>query len=156
MIDVDKIKIVDDFIQKELRMRLLNTVFFRLDDGSYEIFNDYIIKKENDRYKVVTSTDVKYFNLLKNAVTWCVLNRRNKIGEMLILEELDLRLIGIEFALKQHARLFKMSKSMEDKELFVSKMYEDKLKRQSIMDELDRLVKECKEWQLKKFAKPKY
>lgn len=156
MIDTHNIKIIDDFIKKEFGMKLARTSFFELNDGSYEIFNKFLIKKESNRYLVETSCINKYFNLLKSAVTWCILDQRNKLGEMLILEELDVRLSGIDFSMQQHLRLFKKAKSLEDKLLYLDKLSEDKMKKQSIINELNKFINDSKEWQLQKFGKPKY
>lgn len=155
MLDTCNIKLITEFMIKELRMNLSETCFFKLKDGSYELFNKFLIKKEENSYRIETSTCVKHFNYLKNAVTWCILYKRNLLGEMLILEELDMRLVSIELNIKQHLRLCKRAKTLEDKLLFLDKLNEDKLKQISINKELNFFINDAKEWQLKQFANTK-
>lgn len=155
MLDKNIVNLIENFAKRELSHGLGNAAFFRLEDGSYEIFNKFRISNSDNKILVESTSYRKHFNYLKNAVTWCILYKRNMVGEMMILEELDNKLSGIELSIAQHQRLIKVSKNMDDKILYFTKLNEDILKRKSIERELDRMIKESKQYQLKTFMKPK-
>lgn len=152
MLDIDSMKKIESFIMKELNLKLADAAIFQHDDATYELFNKFIIKKISAyKFLVITDSEQKTFSFLKNAVMWCTFKQRDKFYEMMRIEELDILLSGIDMMVEQHKRLLFISKDPSDKLIYVAKLNEDKLKKQSINNELKRYVSDAKRWQLKKF-----
>ncbi len=154
MLDNDSLKKIETFINKELNVNLSDAAIFKHSDGAYELFNKFIIRKVSDyKFLVTTQNNQKAFSFLKNAVMWCTFKKRDKFHEMIRIEELDMMLSSIDMMIEHHKKLAFRAKNIEDKLLYISKLNEDKLKKQNIMYELNRYVLDAKYWQLKKFDK---
>jgi hypothetical protein len=93
----------------------------------------------------------KVFYTLKNAVTWCTYDKRNKFYESNRIVELDNRLGGLEVDISIHYKLFKTVKDDNDKLIYLAKLNEDRTKKRSFTTELTRYVEESKTWQQKRF-----
>ena len=124
-------------------------------DGSYSLYNRYIIKKIDGRY-LVTRNDLaesnNYFYVLKHAVTWCTYDKRNRIMDSKRIQDLDNRLTSIESSIAIHQNLSKKTKDIENKLIYLAKLGEEKIQRSVITEELDRYVTESKYWQAKRFG----
>jgi hypothetical protein len=86
-------------------------------DGSYFLFNKYIINKIDDYYVVSKANvaDTTSFNILKNAVSWCTFDKQNGIYESNRILALDNRLASIDSEIQVHQNLVKKSKKLEEK-----------------------------------------
>ena len=152
MLDNNSLKKIESFINKELNVNLADAAIFKHDDSTYELFNKYTISKISDyKFLVITPHEQKTFTFLKNAVMWCTFKHRDKFYEMLRIEELDSMLSGIDMMIEQHTRLVYSTKNLDDKLIYLAKLNEDKLKKQSIIHELKQYIIDAKFWQLKKF-----
>jgi hypothetical protein len=152
MLDNDSLKKIEKFINRELNVNLADAAIFKHDDDTYELFNKFIIHKISDYiFLVTTECEQKTFSFLKNAVMWCTFNKRDKFYEMKRVEELDMLLTGLDFAIEQHKKLSHTAKNIEDKLIYLTKLNEDKLKKQYMVNELKSYILESKYWQLKKF-----
>jgi hypothetical protein len=155
MIDHDSLKKIESFINKELNVSLSDASIFKHPDGSYELFNKFMIIKESDyKFIVYTQDDQRTFSFLKNAVMWCTFKKRDKFYEMNRIAEIDMMLSSVDLLIAHHRRLSTRAKNLEDQLLYIAKLNEDKLKKQSILHEMNRYIVEARYWQLKKFAKP--
>lgn len=135
---------------------LIDTVVIKNEDGSYELFGKYLISHTKDGYEVTKNNcgnDPLIFGFLQNAVTWATLDKRNKIHESNRVLSLDQRLSGLDVSTQQHARLYKSSKDIDAKMLYLTKLQEDRLHKRAISDELRSYVDSSKEWQLSRFKK---
>lgn len=153
VIDLKNLKKIEDFIIKELNVNLSDAAIFKHDDTTYELFNRYTIKKVSDyKYLVMTASEQKTFSFLKNAVMWCTFKKRDKFYEMLRIEELDMMLSGIDMMIEQHKKLVYNTQDLDNKLIYIAKLNEDKLKKQSITNELKNYIYDAKHWQFKRFA----
>jgi hypothetical protein len=64
---------------------------------------------------------------------------------------LDNLLAGLEVDISLHSKMFKNAKNTDDKLIFLSKLSEDKLKKQQITYELYTYINDSKKWQTKRF-----
>lgn len=152
MLDNNSLKKIENFINKELNVTLADAAIFKHDENTYELFNKYTINRISDyKFLVVTPYEQKTFTFLKNAVMWCTFKHRDKFYEMLRIEELDRLLSGIDMMIEQHKKLSYTTKDIEGKLIYLAKLNEDRLKKQSIMYELKQYILDAKFWQLKKF-----
>jgi len=155
-----KKKIQFDKLQKMIpnseMKSLQDLVIYQESDGSYQLFNRYVINKKSVSEYVVTTTfsdDPYIFNTLKNATAWCIFDKRDKFYEARRILELDNKLGGIDVDIMIHQKLFNKSKTDEDKLIYIAKLNEDRIKKQMITDELDSYVSESKIWQERRFER---
>lgn len=152
MLDINSLKKIESFIYKELNVNLADASIFKHDDNTYELFNKYSISKITDyKFLVTTSYEQKTFSFLKNAVMWCTFKHRDKFVEMMRIEELDMILSGVDMMIEQHQKLAKSTPDIDTKLIYLAKLNEDKLKKQSIINELKKYTLDAKFWQFKKF-----
>ena len=134
--------------------KLADLSVFQNADGSYYLFNKYIIRKIDGRYLVTHQSLAEsntYFYVLKHAVTWCTYDKRNRIMDSKRILDLDNRLTSIESSIAIHQNLSKKTKDVENKLIYLAKLGEEKIQRSIIARELERYVSESKYWQAKRF-----
>lgn len=144
---------------KELQA-LQNIVIFREEDGTFNVYNKYLIKKNIDGIYVLSiigSHTEKNFFKLKNAVSWCSYDKRNLIKEARRLHQLDQVIYGLETEIQIHTKLMRKTKEVDTKIICLSKLSEEKAKKRAFSYELDRYNSESEQWQNRMFdTKPKY
>lgn len=150
-IDIDKK--FEQVIGKSAISKAEDISVFKESDSSYILFNAYLITKNTNGYLVSTKNThtVNIFYLLKNAVSWCVNDKRNKIIQAKRILELDQRLCGMDAQVQLHKKLFKTAKNTESKLIYIAKLNEDKIKKYNIINELQKYIDESCEWQQKRF-----
>jgi hypothetical protein len=126
---------------------------FRDTDGSYHLFDKYVIRRVNDEYEVsVNLVDTtKTFYTLKHAVAWCTYDRRNKIVDSNRIYDLDKKVAGLESTIQGHQKLIKSAKNMDDKLIYLAKLGEEKMKKRQLYDELSHYISISKTWQTNRF-----
>lgn len=151
----DALNKLEKFISTDIIGNLQDVVIYQDNDGSYQLFNLYRISKGSDKEFIVTMNHTytqKVFYTLKNAVTWCTYDKRNKFYESNRIEELDNKLGGLEVDISIHYKLFKTVKDDNDKLIYLAKLNEDRGKKRRFTTELSRYVEESKNWQQKRFS----
>ena len=145
---------VSEFLSKEFQNKVRGIAIFQHEDGTYEFFNKYYIKEDSTGYQVSFkySSTVKLFNSLKNAVTWCIFENRNKFGKAQRIEHIDKMISSTELNIQIHKRLIQKSKALESKLIYIAKLNEDQIKRKSYIKEMSDYINESKQWQTQKFA----
>ena len=147
-------KQLEKFIKSNFLGELEDVIIFQNTDGSYELFNSYIIAKTviNEYIVTMTTTFTTHtFNELKNAVAWCTFDKRNMLYQADRILKLDNLLAGLEVDISLHTKIFKNTKNTDDKLIFLAKLSEDKIKKKKITDELYTYVSDSKRWQTKRF-----
>lgn len=148
----------EKFARKALSKQAQSILVFDNDDGSYELFNSYFVKPNG---KGMYTVDVphkctsKIFSSLKNAVTWCVLNKRNQYKAMVRVEELDMLLTGCEISIQINMRLVKKAQDTSVKLIHLAKLSEARMKLKAMQEELESYVISSKNWQESQFDKVK-
>lgn len=123
------------------------------DDGSYNMYDEYVISK-NDRVYTVdkfTTFTIKDFFTLRNAVMWAILDKRNLVVEANRVTELDVILEGAMANIDRYVYLSKKTQDLEMKSTYIAKLHQARAKKQEIMEELDDFSKNVNSWQYKKF-----
>ena len=145
---------IEKFVSQQLLQNLQDIVIYQENDGSYKLFNAYTISKNPQKEYVVTGNTANAntkFYVLKNAVSWCIFDKRNKMYEARRITELDNKLVSIDVDINIHQNLFKKSKVTDDKLMYLAKLNEDRIKKKNIIRELEVYVTESNSWQKQRF-----
>lgn len=140
----------------DLIRELEDLIIFQESDGSYGLFGKYRIEKKSSFEYLVTSSPSSLnlsFGSLRNATTWCIMDKREKLYEARRIHELDLALSGIDVGMSIHQKLLKKAKNSDDQLVYFAKLGEERLKKKRIMEELNGYVSNTKAWQTKRFTK---
>ena len=146
---------INDFFNREYKKGAADISIFKNEDGSYELFDKFIISNQNNKFQVTkkTSYTTKNFASLKNAVCWCINDQRNKIAEMRRIEELDRLIFSVDAEIELHLNLISKTKSIDNKLIYYAKLSDEKIKRRVLQDECNKLVKLSETWQIDRFNK---
>jgi len=132
---------------------LQDLVVYQEDDGSYQLFNKYIIRKTSEGFEVTSSTTDTHhvFFTLKTATAWCVFDKRDKFYETRRIVDLDLKLGSVDVDIQVHRKMFMKAKTPDDKLVYAAKLSEDKAKKKLMTEELDGYTADSKTWQNRRF-----
>jgi hypothetical protein len=132
---------------------LKDLIIFQDNDGSYQLFNKYIIRKTTKGFEVTSPlTDTNHiFFTLKTATAWCVFDKRDKFYEARRIIDLDLKLGSVDVDIQVHRKMFLKAKSPDDKLVYAAKLSEDKAKKKLMTEELDEYTADSKTWQNRRF-----
>jgi hypothetical protein len=140
----------DDFFNK-VSLKVANQLIY-FDDTKYILFEKYEIKKKSKYYIVYRRTDEKSFNFnkLKNATTWVILDRYNKLNEARRVIELDLKLESVKMDKIIHAKLSK-KKDLEQALVHMDKLQQDLDRQTKFQRELDKYIIMARSFQQRGF-----
>lgn len=146
---------INQFFNDDIINRSANIAIFKNPDGSYEFFNKFIIKQENNKVKIYKKTthDVRTFLSLKFAVAWCVFEEKNKIIEMRKIEDLDRKLGSVDAEIKLHKYLIQNTKNNESKLIYNAKLSNEIAIRKELMHEASNIIKLSTQYQSDRFNK---
>lgn len=138
--------------KKDLVSKIKDLFIVRESDGTYHLFGKYLITPVNESYKItVQDENINYtFYSLKHAVTWCVFDKNRKYKELKRVLELDSDIISLEAAIVNHERLLLKSEG-ENKYIYQAKLYEEKLKKRKLLEEINQFAALSKYMQTRKF-----
>ena len=145
--------ILTKLLSKEKLSELERQSIYKDSDGTYNLFGTYLIKpaghvfilSKNNTYTEINFTD------LKNAVTWATFDNINNVNLSRKVLELDMKLTGAIENVRIYEGLCKKTKSMDSKIMYLSKLQENRIKRNTILNELELYIIKAKEWQYKQF-----
>jgi hypothetical protein len=145
---------IEKFFTKEFFSKYKDILILQNDDGSYELFDKYLITKHEAGHLISTRycSDGKIFASLKNAVTWCIFDNKNKIHQTNRIEYLDKMLAGTEVNILVHKKLIDRTADIEHKLIYVSKLSQEQVRKKQMIEELDDFIVQSKNWQTRKFA----
>lgn len=146
--------ILAKMFSKEKLSKLEKEIIYQDSDGTYHLYGEYSIKKSDLGYEMTKDNyHTQYiFTELKNAVTWITLDKTNSVTDANRVLYLDRILSGTKENLKVRQKLSKSIKNLETKTIVIAKMNEDMLKKQHLLDELEKFVEKANAWQHKQFA----
>jgi hypothetical protein len=134
--------------------RKVSDLLITKEDDSYHLFGQYVITKTGELYSVTYLPDTEISNLLfaqlKHAVTWCVFHKNKKHRDLNKILELDEALDGLQVTINNLKRLV-LKADYESKNIYLAKLYEDKVKRQQAQKAMNVYVDTSKYWQNKVF-----
>lgn len=139
---------LSDLVEKVIPS-LLSNLIFDTEEGHYILFSQYYIQKINNYYECHKYSDdtKQLFSSLKNATTWSILDKYNKIYEARRVIELDSLLAGINVDKAIHKKL-KSTGCLENREINRDKLLFDLMKQNRFQHELDKyiiLAKTCQQ-----------
>lgn len=145
--------ILNKLLNKEKMSHLEKKMIFQDSDGSYNLFGTYIIRKNDLGYIVEKkhTFTTHIFTELRNAVTWSTLDKCQNFNDSARVLYLDKLLCGTAHNLLVHENLCKKTQDMEKRILYLTKINEDKIKKRSIMAEMNIYTEKCKSWQYRQF-----
>ena len=149
---------VTSFLSRELIKNMGDVAIFKNKNGSYELFNRYIIADDgNETYSInrINGSDKKVISSLKNAVSWCILTNRHKYDKAGRISHLDGMLGGVELSINIHKSLLKSSKNLESKMIYLAKLGEEQAKRRNMLQEITACVNESRYLQTQRFGNKK-
>lgn len=127
---------------------------FETSKDNYIVFKKYyVVKKSKTNIDVsLANGEVIYsFSSMRNAICWCIFDKRGKYVLANRIITLDRSISNEEAQINIHKNLFKKSKKTEDKLIFLAKLNEDKLKRNTMYQELENYINQSDYWQKHKF-----
>lgn len=147
-IDIDRLQRL--FTQKDLH-RIEDVLFYRDVDGSFVLFEQYRISKNNEQYLVFKyGQQIEHkFSTLKWATCWCINSRRNKITTINEIIALDRKLSSLDVDIRIQRNLLN---SVED-DFYRTKLSESLLHRAAVLKRLEQHVHDCDRWQNTKFGR---
>lgn len=154
MINDIHIQKITSFLENQMSKNLTEIVIFKNDIGSYELFNRYIITVADNFYEVSykNGSIIKKFYNLKNAVAWCIFDKRNKFNKTQRLEDLDRMIGSAEFNMIVHKKIMSSTKDIDTKLINLAKYNEEKLRKKLMTSELVSYIQESKNYQNSQFA----
>lgn len=153
MIDDRTLAKIEKFIPKSYIKDLEDVIVYQNEDGSYELFNKYKIEKlSSNEYNVyIWGISSLTFYSLKNAVTWCTYDKRNRVLDSNRIHYLDSGLVRIEAMIEQHQRLVKKANNPDSKLIYLAKLTEEKLHKKQMLSEIGSYINQSKLWQTQRF-----
>jgi len=153
MIDDRTLEKIEKFIPKSYIKDLEDVIVYQNEDGSYELFNKYRIEKSSDSEFNVYIWGIRSltFYSLKNAVTWCTYDKRNRVLDSDRIHYLDSGLVRIEAMIEQHQRLVKKANNPDSKLIYLAKLTEEKLQKKHMLSEIGSYINQSKLWQTQRF-----
>lgn len=126
-------------------------LFYRNDDGSYNVFDAYHISREKNYYVVHKwGVAVEHmFSTLKYALCWCISSRRNKISTMTAIIDYDRKLSSLDVEIKIQRSLL----NSVERDLYSVKLSENIMKRAIVQRRLQDIVQNCEHWQNTMFGR---
>jgi hypothetical protein len=127
---------------------------FEMSKDNYVVFKRYHIAKKSKTDIDVTLTNgdlVHSFSSMRNAICWCIFDKRGKYVLADRIITLDRSISNEEVQINVHKNLFRKSKKTEDKLIFLAKLNEDKFRRSTMYQELEGYVNQSDYWQKHQF-----
>ena len=127
---------------------------FETSKDNFIVFKNYqVIKKSKTDIDVcLTNGDLVHsFSSMRNAICWCIFDKRGKYILANRIITLDRSISNEEVQINVHKNLFRKAKKTDDKLIFLAKLNEDKFRRSIMYRELESYVYQSDYWQQNQF-----
>lgn len=151
--EVKMFAILTKLLSKEKLSELERQSIYKDSDGAYNLFGNYLIKPEGHIFTLTkrnTYTEIDFTDI-KNAVAWATFDHINNINLARKILQLDMTLTGAIENVRIYEGLCKKAKNIDTKIIYLAKLQENRIKRNTILSELESYVNKAKEWQYKQF-----
>ncbi len=143
---------LNEFAQREL-MRNLKQFVLQDDDGSVIAFGQYLIQRASTGYTVQTLGGNQYnFNDQRTALTWCTLDKLNRLKEACQLLALDRKRQLLEADIDCMQATIRRGKNADFRDTLQAKLSPKITQRRAIQGELEKLTNQAKYLQIKGFS----
>lgn len=155
MTQIDIENYFNRLFDKRSLAHLSNMSIFEESPGEYSVFNRYFIIKTNDGIEVqnLHRELIHAFSSMKNALCWCIYDKRGKYSTANRIMDLDRRLIAHKVSYDMHNKLFKKTKDTELSLIYLAKLNEDYIHKKRAQTEIERFVHESYVWQQRQYGK---
>lgn len=145
---------VEHFFNSDFVRDLVKISIIKNADGSYELFDRYIIRLKNKKYNIEIKHcfDTLDFYSLQNAVTWCIYSQKNKHAEANRIHSLDKIIESINFSITSLRDKLNRSTELENIVIYSGKLSEDEAKKQLLLYELSSYRTQANYWQIHHFS----
>ena len=146
---------LDQFFTREINADLKDVLITCDKLGRYSLFGKYtIIPTKEEYYKVtVSGASSCEFASMKHALTWCIFSNSAKIREARRIQMLDMKLCSIDVDLAVHRRMLKIATDQVARDIYLTKVQEDTIKRKLIVEEINSYINNSRQIQVRKFVK---
>jgi hypothetical protein len=128
---------LNNFFENELKSDLKDLLITRDQKGRYSLYGRYtIVPNKKGLFRVYTRDINVEFELLRNALAWCVLHHAKKSREASRIEELDLKLSSVKTDLLIHKNMLRKNSKKDTKWIYINKIQEDNIKKYTILNEI--------------------
>jgi len=154
MIDEKKLfTALTNIISSPRTTRLLKSLILPNGNGEYLLFGIYVIRKEKNCYSVhIGDQELNTFSDLKTAVTWATMDHRNLIMDSNKVDSLDKQINSSDFNIELYKKLYKKSKDVDLKAIYLNKLQTNSMKKKELTNELEIHIRKMQKWQQSKFA----
>lgn len=137
----------------DMTTELQDIMMLKISEDNYELFDRYSVKRINGTWTATKRNvdSVNQFYNLRNAVTWCIYDYRNKIIDAKQIRELDRKLSSSVSEAQLHQRLLKTVKTHESADLYSAKLNEETLMQLHVSKRIQQYIEDAQRWQKKKF-----
>jgi hypothetical protein len=143
---------LNQFFENELQSDLKDVLITRDHTGKYSLYGKYtVVPINNGLYRASGNGNRIEFSTVKNAVAWCTLHNAKRHREAGKIEQLDLKLCSIDTDLLVHRHMIHKHQGRESKWIYINKLQEDLIKKQSILNEIKFHINSCKTILINKF-----
>lgn len=139
---------------REISTGVDDLLFVKNEDGSVFLLNKYTIKPlKNGYFKLTMDTrdHIHYFSSMKNAVTWCIHDKKMKYSAAARIKELDMLITSLSTSMEIHKKLIFKTEDKQSKLIYTAKLNEEQMKKRTLQQEMDAYVNMSRYWQTKKF-----
>lgn len=138
MVNVTQLQKIEKFFNKEVIKETVNNLIFKNEDGSYVLFDKYLIihNKKNYELSIKQYHGTTCFYSLKNATIYAILHNNKKYSEAQRIVEIDKKFEGIDFSILHLNNMIKKSKITENKLIYTSKLSQDLANKEMLRKEL--------------------
>jgi len=147
-------RIFKKMFEKEKMSEISKHIIFQNSTGDYIMYDRYTIKEHKGTYisSKNTTFTTKTFNNLKSAVIWTTLDHTDKVVAANRVLELDTLLASTVEHIKLYEKRFKEAKTLEVLAIADTKLHEEIVRKERIINELEDYANITKKWQNKQFA----
>lgn len=144
---------IEHFFKSDFVKDLVKISILRNPDGSYDLFDKYVISSDSKKYIVTTKHchDAIDFYSLQNAVTWCIFTEKNRIVDASRIYSLDKNIESINFSILSLKTKLKKSSDLDNITIYSGKLSQDEAKRQNLLHELSEYRSQANHWQTHHF-----
>lgn len=128
-------------------------VIWKDDDGSYYLFNRYSIRPDGSQYTVAKhNTDVRTFDRLLSAVSWCVADNVGRYDVSTEIKRLDALLTTMANDIYVRTNSLKNCKDAEQSEVVLLKIDTKNKQKREVEEKLKYFFRQTKTWQQRGFT----
>lgn len=149
---------IEDFFKKSFVKDIYKGAILKVGPEAYQLFGSYKIEGTEDKkytVRIHKREPNKTFYSLRNAVAWCIFDKKNRIIEEQRIEQLDIKLESVDAAITMHKKLVEVTKNEDSRHIYLAKLSQEESFKSSLVKELKKYIDTTEVWQSPSFQKQK-